>query len=132
LAALRQNLSGEVQPRRGGGGRAFFTRENRLVALAVAWFIGALDVWRQRNVANALERPEKVLLTVEADGALPQRSARNDLRFEAARKGDVRSDPQRAPGTDQRLPLAAIGRFGPQQQNFHRPEAARPVPKQPR
>src|SRR5947207_14136418 len=98
-----------MQPGGGGGGRAVFARENRLVALAVAWLIGALDIWRKRNVAYALERPEKVLLTVEADGALAQRAARNDLRFEAALKGDARSGPHCAPGTDQRLPLPAIG-----------------------
>ena len=76
LFELGEDFRGEVQAGGGRGGGASFTGVDSLVALAVFRRVGlglvAVDVGRQRQVADALERCVEVERGGEAKGALAE------------------------------------------------------------
>src|SRR2546426_7741778 len=79
-----ENFPGEVQPGGRSGDCAGLLCENGLVALAVGGLIGAINVRRQRHVAQALERGVEVLPGMKAERALSEFSAADDFRFQFA------------------------------------------------
>ena len=75
--------------RRGNG--TPFAAEDRLVALAVGLCVGAADVRRQGNVADAVENGEEILHRIEAQHPCAEFAALDDLgpqRDLAVRRGE--------------------------------------------
>jgi hypothetical protein len=120
-ATFLQDFVREVQTGGGRGHRAFFTRENGLISFSVGRGIGPLDVRRQRDVPDLLELREQVGRTREADGALAEFTARDNLSFQVRSEADAFAHRQFAAGPHQCLPIAAIGAHGAQQEDFHVP-----------
>jgi hypothetical protein len=76
-----EDLRGEMQAGGGRGHRATFAGEDRLVALAVSNRIFAADVGWQGHVAYAVEDGEKIVHWVEAQQALTELAALENLGF---------------------------------------------------
>jgi len=76
-----ENLRGEMQSSSGRGHRATFAGEDRLVALAIRRLIFAANVGRQGHVADAVENGEKIVYWVEAQQALTELAALENLGF---------------------------------------------------
>ena len=81
-AELVEDLRGEVEAGGGGGGGAGLVREDSLVAVAVFGGVVAVDVGRQRHVADPVEDGEEVCDWGEAQGALAELSGGDDFGFE--------------------------------------------------
>src|SRR5712692_2254345 len=79
-----ENFPGEVQPGGRSGNGAGLLCENGLVALTVGGLIGAINVRRQRHVAQALERGVEVLPGMKAERALSEFSAADDFGLQFA------------------------------------------------
>src|ERR1019366_5753229 len=82
LVYALKNFRREMQARRRRGHGAEGFRVDRLVRLAVRRRVGAIDVGRQRNVADAIERAEEVVHRIEAQMALAKGPTTNDLSRE--------------------------------------------------
>ena len=108
-----------MQPGGGRGHRSALAGEDRLVAFAVGGGVGALDVGRQRDVADLLELGEQIARARKAQGALAEFPARHDLGFQAAAESDALADRQLAAGTHERLPIAPVGAGGAQEKDLH-------------
>ena len=65
IVELRQQLRSEVQPRGRRGDRSADAREDRLVTLAVGERIAALDVRRERHVAERLDHRVNVTTALD-------------------------------------------------------------------
>src|SRR2546427_11328547 len=83
-----ENFPGEVQPGGRSGHSAGLLCENSLVALTVGGLIGAINVRRQRHVAQALERGVEVLPGMKAERTLSEFSAADDFCFQPALSKD--------------------------------------------
>jgi len=82
LPELREDLGSEVQAGGGGGGRAGFVREDGLIAVAVLDAVVAMDVWRERHVADFVEDRVEVGRGHEAEGAFAELSGGENFGFE--------------------------------------------------
>jgi hypothetical protein len=120
LAAAGQDFGGEVESggRRGDG--TVLAGIDGLVAIAVGGRIGALDVGREGDVAEALEGGIEIRVAVKPDGALAELAPGNNLAFEALIEPDAFADRQFAAGMDERLPIAAVRGNAAQQKDFDR------------
>src|SRR5713101_5614747 len=83
-AEAAENFRGEVQPGGRSSDSARLLCENGLVALAVRGLIGAINVRRQRHVAQALKSGVEVLPGMKAERTLSEFSAADDFGFELA------------------------------------------------
>src|ERR1039458_3817066 len=86
LAYALKNFRREVQARRRRGDGAEGFGVDRLVTLPVRGRIRAIDVGRQRNVANAIEHSEEVIHRIEAKVALAKSPTAHDLSREFMRR----------------------------------------------
>ena len=71
-------------------------------------------------MADAVEGGVEIARAKEAHGALAEFAARDDLGFQTFVKGDAFAGAHFAAGPDQRLPVAAIGGDGAQQEDLDR------------
>ena len=114
-----ENLRSEVKARSGRGYRSALLSIDGLIALAITGRIGARDVGRERDVADAIECGEKIIVILEglkADNALAELSARQNLglkfsglRFVLLAEEEAFADADFAAGTNQALPVVGIG-----------------------
>ena len=74
-----------MQPGGRSGDRAQRLGIDRLVLLAIERRVRAIDVWRQRNVSDALEHAEEIGDRIEAEMALAEFAAGDDLGSEFVR-----------------------------------------------
>src|SRR2546422_8434435 len=79
-----ENFPGEMQPGGRSSDGARLLCENSLVALTVGGLIEAINVRRQRHVAQALERGVEVLPGMKAERALSEFSAADDFGLQFA------------------------------------------------
>jgi hypothetical protein len=112
-----EDLRSEVQAGGGRGDGAAFAGEDRLVALAVGGGIVAADVGRQRDVADAVERGEKIIDRLETQQALAELAALQHLGFERDGAVGRGKDENLADGdfpsrTDEGAPEVFAGRLG--------------------
>ena len=112
LMNVLKNFRREVQARRRRGDRTERLGVDRLVGLAVGGRVGAVDVRRQGNVADAIEHAEEVVDRIEAKMALAKGSAAHDLGREFMRRfiglaAEINplTQAELAAGMDQRFPL---------------------------
>ncbi len=77
-----EHLRREVQTGRGRGHRAALLGEDRLVAIAIRVRIVAVNIRRQRDVADAIENGEEVVDRGELKQALAELAALEHFRFE--------------------------------------------------
>jgi hypothetical protein len=82
LFQMSEDLGGEVKASRGGGGRAEVLREDRLVAIAVLWAVVAVNVRRERHVADFVEDSVKILRRGKPECAFAEFAGTEDFRFE--------------------------------------------------
>ena len=103
-----------------GGGRGYgsaFARVNGLVALAIILLIAAVNVGRQRDVADAIEGSVEIVDRLEAEEAVAVLAAFEDFGLEfdgAGWRGEHENlaDGDFASGTDERAPAVIPGRLG--------------------
>ena len=120
-----QQLRGEVEPGGRGGDRARLAGEDGLVALPVLGPVRALDVGRQRHVAEALEVRLDRLGEAHEPPAVAERSATTSAPS-AVLEAEPRSRRRLAPRASERLPLGAARRPGSlDQQELDAPALAR-------
>ena len=81
-AELGEDLGREVEAGGGGGGGAGFVGEDGLVAVAVFGGVVAVDVGRQRHVADAVEDSAEVVGGGEAQSAFAELAGGEDFGFE--------------------------------------------------
>ena len=112
LANALQNFRREVQARRRRGHRAGRLGVDRLILLAIFGCVGAVDVRRQRNVPDAVEDGEEIVDRIEAQMALAERPAPDDLGCQFVRRFvriaaeiDALAQAELAAGMHQRLPF---------------------------
>ena len=123
-----ENLWSEMET---GGGRRYRSALlgiNGLIALAIAERIRARDVGRERDVADAIEHGEKVIVILEevkANVALAEFSACEDLglqfigvQFILIAEKEAFADSDLAAGTNQALPVVGIDGELAGQKNF--------------
>src|SRR5579864_8798348 len=104
-----ENLRGEMQPGGRSGDSAGLLCENSLVALAVGGLIGAINVRRQRHVAQAFERGVEVLPGMKVECTLSEFSAADDFRFQLAlAKHHALTGGQLPSGMNQRFPSVRL------------------------
>src|ERR1019366_1808571 len=125
LAYALKNFRCEVQTRRRRGDGTERFGVDRLVTLPVRRRIGAIDVRRQGNMADAIEHGEEVVHRIEAKTALSESTAAHDLGREFMRRfvgvaAEINplAQSQLAAGMNQRFPLRRIGSELPGQQRF--------------
>src|SRR6185437_2092568 len=108
-----ENVGRKMQACGGRGGRADWLREDSLIAYAIRSPIVALNVGWQGNVPDFLEPMEEIRRWREAQAALAELPAGDDLSFEQRLPELVLSesqdlaDPELAPWPHQRLPFIA-------------------------
>ena len=101
-----QNLWREVEAGGGRGDGAGLLGVDGLVALAVFWAVFAMDVGRERHVADAVEGGVEVGDWLEADGTLAVFAVGDDFCLEAAvAKADDFSGEDFAAGADEGEPF---------------------------
>jgi hypothetical protein len=122
LTELIKNFGSEVKTGGRSGGRSGFVRVHRLIAFAVFRAVVAMDIRRQRHVADLFEDGLKIGRRREAEGALAELSGGKNLGGEQ-RLGFVRSVEVKvlagldlAAGTDESRPVISSKRLG--QQDF--------------
>lgn len=104
-----QDLRSEVQSRRGGRDRAALAGVHRLITLPVVGTVGASEVGRQGDVAQALQRGEEIRRRGEAQAPFAVVSACHDLGQEfALPEFEVFAHVDFASGTDQGFPFGRI------------------------
>src|ERR1019366_3562959 len=120
-----KNFRCEVQARRRRSDGAERFSVDRLIRLAVGGRIGAIDVRRQRNVADAIEHAEEIIHRIEAKMAFAEGSTPEDLGREFMRRfvgvaAEINplAQSELAAGMNQRFPLRRIGSELPGQQRF--------------
>src|SRR5580704_4731140 len=103
-----QNRRREMQPRGGRRDGAALPRKNRLIPLAIGWLVLALDVGRQRNVPQTLDRFRKAAIRSKSQHAQPEFAAILDRRLELAAvalaKSNALAHRHLPPRPDQRFP----------------------------
>ena len=106
LFHARKNCRGEVQPSRWGGHRSAFLCINGLVALPVPRSVRAVDVRRQRNVADALDQGKEVGNHRETDRPFSKSPAVQHLRLKLIVLAEEQcfADPDLPAWADQALP----------------------------
>ncbi len=77
-----QNFRREVQTCGRRGHRTLFAGVDGLVALAVRRLVLAVDVWRQRDVANALDDGKEIRHGKKANAALSEAAAGDHFRLQ--------------------------------------------------
>src|SRR5580704_19711093 len=82
LLQLSEDFGREVKAGSRGGGRAWFVREDGLVAVAVVGPVVAMNIGRQRHVAYFVEDSVEVLCRIETKSAFSELSSSDDLGFE--------------------------------------------------
>ena len=112
-----ENFGREVQSGGWRGDRAERPGVHGLVLLAVERRVGAIDVGRKRDVSDALEHGEEVGDRIEAQMALAELAASDDLGGEFVRllggveaEVDAFADAQLASGMNESLPHIGFGR----------------------
>src|SRR4051812_10190845 len=104
-----------------GGGcryRSALAGEDGLVALTVASIVAALDVGRQRDVADSFELFVEIARGAEAHGPFPEFASCDDFGVERIGKPDALAHSHLASGTDQGRPIPAVSADGPQEKDF--------------
>lgn len=79
VAEAGQDLRSEVEPGGGGGDGSSFAGVDGLVAVAIGGGVGAVDVRRERDVADLFHACKEVVHRSEADVALTKLAAGDDL-----------------------------------------------------
>src|SRR5260370_9274299 len=105
----------------GGRNRAGTLGENGLIALAVRSFIGALDVRRKRDMAEALEMPADAGLVMrkEPQSAQAELTAGENLRFQfPLAKENTLPHLHLAAGPDKRFPSLGVKLAGEEDFDF--------------
>src|SRR5579863_6327361 len=113
LPQLRQNFRGEMQTCRRSRDGAALTRVDGLIALAIHGFVGTLDVWRKRNVAQASERFVEAVLRREMQDAEAILAASFDNSFQLTlivflfigAEDDALAHLDFSPGPDEHFPV---------------------------
>ncbi len=123
-----ENLWSEMETGSGRRYRSALLGINGLIALAIAERIRARDVGRERDVADAIEHGEKVIVILEevkANVALAEFSACEDLglqfigvQFILIAEEEAFADSDLAAGTNQALPVVGIDGELAGQKNF--------------
>jgi len=119
-----ENLRGEMEAGRGRGYGSALLRIDGLIALAIARGIWARDIGRERDVADAIEGGEEIIVILErleAEVALAELGARQDLglqvvglqviglQFILLAEEKAFADSDFAPGAHQALPIVGLG-----------------------
>ena len=78
--------------------------ENRLIARAIGWGVGASDVGRERHVADFFENFEQAALGVEADDAFTEVASAEDFGVQVFGDDDALAGAHFLAGTDQGVP----------------------------
>src|SRR5258706_3363755 len=118
-----QDFRGEVQARGRRGHRSSRSGIDRLIAVTVGSPVVAIDVWRQRDVSDALHAGEEISNRMKSYPALPKIAARDDLRLQFGRVAEIDflSDPDFPTRPYQALPLIRISASLPRQQHLDAP-----------
>src|SRR5215472_1516835 len=75
-----QDSRRKMQAGCGGGDGPRVLGKNRLISLAVHWFVLARNIWRQRNMTETLDRLRDVSLCSQADATQSVFAAAEHLR----------------------------------------------------
>ncbi len=115
-----ENLRGEVEAGGGGGNRSALPGVDGLIAIAIGRGIGAVDVGRQRDVADSFYAGKEIIDGREADLALTKFAAGDDLGMEFVIIAEEKmfSDSDLSPGSDETFPIVGIAPQLPGQQDF--------------
>src|SRR5580698_6279008 len=111
LAHPRQHFRREVQTSGWGSNRSAFPGVDRLIALAVAGLIGAVDVRGQRHVSQFLDQSPKISIWIESHPAFPKAASLDYFRLQLATLPKQQTLPYSdlSPRTYQTLPPVRLG-----------------------
>jgi len=124
LADAVEDFRGEVKAGGGSGYRSALLGIDSLIAFAIAGRVGARDVGRERDVADAIEGGEEGVGGLkggrEADAALAELGAGQDigLQFVLFSEEKAFAYADLAAGTNQALPIVGFGGDLPGEQNL--------------
>lgn len=114
IAQAGENFSSEVKSCGRGGYGSALTSIDGLIAVAIGGGIGTRNVGRKRNVADGIEGSEEILAGREADMALAEFSAGDDLGLELVvsvfgrAEEKMLADGDLAPRADKTFPFIGI------------------------
>ncbi len=120
LTDALENFRGEVKAGGGSGDGAARIGIDGLITIAVTRRIGAGDVGRERDVADAIEGGEEICDRLEADAALAKFCARQNfgLQFVMVAEEEVLAYADFAAGTDEAFPVIGLGGELASEQHF--------------
>ena len=119
-----ENIGCEMKAGGGGGYRSALLGVDGLIAFAIAGRIGARDIRRERNVADAIEGSEEIVAAVkdglEAEVAQAELRAGEDLglQFVTVTEEEAFPDLNLAAGAHQAFPIVGMRGKLARQQNF--------------